>query len=260
MSALNVNPIVNLDKYTSSMKTTLSDKLFFTELIESDIYVDFGCADGSTLKALQNIYPNKILIGYDINETMIQLAKKNTSKVLYFSDQSELIDYLNKYKHLSKCLILNSVLHEIYTYSSKEELEEFYKFVFSNIFDYISIRDMMCSLEDNSNVDTSLISKLYSFKNYTQVKEFEKVWGKISSIRQLMHYLLKYRYIENWSRELYENYLPITIEEFLRLIPKNLNIEYSQRFFIPFIHNKILEDFGIDFCEDTHIKLILHRV
>ena len=54
MSALNMNPIVNLDKYTSSMKTTLSDKLFFTELIESDIYVDFGCADGSTLKALQN--------------------------------------------------------------------------------------------------------------------------------------------------------------------------------------------------------------
>lgn len=260
MSALNMNPIINLDKYTTSMKTTLSDKLFFTELIESDIYVDFGCADGSTLKALQNIYPNKILIGYDINEDMIQLAKNNTSRILYFSNQTELIEYLNKYKHLSKCLILNSVLHEVYTYSSKEEMEEFYQFVFSDIFDYISIRDMMCSSTSNNKVDNSLVSKIYQSKNSIQVKEFENVWGKLNTTRQLMHYLLKYRYIENWSRELYENYLPITIEEFLQLIPKNLNIEYSQRFFIPFIHNKILEDFGIDFHENTHFKLILHRV
>jgi len=57
-----------------------------------------------------------------------------------------------------------------------------------------------------------------------------------------------------------KNYLPITIEEFLQLIPKNLNIEYSQRFFIPFIHNKILKDFGIDFNENKHVKLILHQV
>lgn len=255
-----MNPIINLYKYTTSMKTTLSDKLFFTELIESDIYVDFGCADGSTLKALQNIYPNKILIGYDINEDMIQLAKNNTSRILYFGNQTELIEYLNKYKHLSKCLILNSVLHEVYTYSSKEELEEFYKFIFSDIFDYISIRDMMCSDSTNISVSPLLVSKIYQSKNLKQVIEFENVWGKLNTIRQLMHYLLKYRYIENWSRELYENYLPITIEEFLQLIPKNLNIDYFQRFFIPFIHNKILEDFGIDFCENTHIKLILHRV
>jgi len=255
-----MNPIINLDKYTTSMKTTLSDKLFFTELIESDIYVDFGCADGSTLKALQNIYSNKILIGYDINEDMIQLAKNNTSRILYFSNQTELIEYLNKYKHLSKCLILNSVLHEVYTYSSKEELEEFYQFVFSGIFDYISIRDMMCSSSSNNKVDNSLVSKIYQSKNSIQVKEFENVWGELNTTRQLMHYLLKYRYIENWSRELYENYLPITIEEFLQLIPKNLNVEYAQRFFISFIHNKILEDFGIDFHENTHIKLILHQV
>ena len=254
-----MNPIINLDKYTTSMKTTLSDKLFFTELIESDIYVDFGCADGSTLKALQNIYPNKIFIGYDINEDMIQLAKSNTSRILYFSNQTELIEYLNKYKHLSKCLLLNSVLHEVYTYSSKEELEEFYQFIFSDIFDYISIRDMMCSDTTNIPVNPLLVSKVYQSENFKQVMEFEKVWGKIVTVRQLMHYLLKYRYIENWSRELYENYLPITIEEFLQLIPKNLNVEYSQRFFIPFIHNKILEDFGIDFCENTHIKLILSR-
>ena len=168
MSALNMNPIINLDKYTTSMKTTLSDKLFFTELIESDIYVDFGCADGSTLKALQNIYPNKILIGYDINEDMIQLAKSNTSRILYFSNQTELMNYLNKYKHLSKCLILNSVLHEVYTYSSKEELEEFYQFVFSNIFDYISIRDMMCSNVTNILVNPSLVFKIYQSENLKQ--------------------------------------------------------------------------------------------
>ncbi|MGA1049083.1 MAG: hypothetical protein ACO3UU_13830, partial [Minisyncoccia bacterium] len=60
---------------------------------------------------------------------------------------------------------------------------------------------------------------------------FEKVWGSIfKDYRNFIHFLLKYRYTDNWEREVNENYLPsdaigYNIGEYLYHVSpkKNLN-------------------------------------
>lgn len=37
---------------------------------------------------------------------------------------------------------------------------------------------------------------------------------------------MKYKWVENWAREVRENYFPITIEEFLSKVPNNYVIDY----------------------------------
>ena len=53
------------------------------------------------------------------------------------------------------------------------------------------------------------------FKDITD--GFEDVWGAICDVRakkvdtkRLFHFLIKYRYQENWAREVQENYLPVS--------------------------------------------------
>ena len=46
------------------MKKSLLDKLFFLDKIDSEIIVDFGCANGELIKFMYNLFPNYIYIGY----------------------------------------------------------------------------------------------------------------------------------------------------------------------------------------------------
>ena len=83
--------------------------------------------------------------------------------------------------------------------------------------------------------------------------------GSIGINKNLIHYLLKYRYTENWDRELNENYLPISKEKLLSLIPKNYEVIFYEHYALPFLKEKVREDFGIILKDKTHIKLILKR-
>ena len=63
-------PISNLQSYIEGMNYSMRDKLFFTEIVNFDVIVDFGCADGTFLEELSKIKPNVKLIGYDLDDTM----------------------------------------------------------------------------------------------------------------------------------------------------------------------------------------------
>jgi len=57
------------------------------------------------------------------------------------------------------------------------------------------------------------------------LNSFESKWGSINdSYRTFMHYLLKYRYKNNWKREVNENYLPVSLETVKTKIPKTNKI------------------------------------
>ena len=51
-------PISNLQSYIEGMNYSMRDKLFFTEIVNFDVIVDFGCADGTFLEELSKINPN----------------------------------------------------------------------------------------------------------------------------------------------------------------------------------------------------------
>ena len=106
--------------YLQRMKTTIEDKCWWLEYIspEIDTIVDFGCAAGDLGVYLNTIYPNRFkYIGIDNDEDMLNLARKTNGFAFYKS----IYELPNEYTS-NAILILNSVMHEIYSYLSYEEI------------------------------------------------------------------------------------------------------------------------------------------
>ena len=260
---MNTN-IKDIALYNNSMRTTISDKLFFLDKIDSDcrIFVDFGCADGSLFNEMVNYLDSEkayLLIGYDLNPKMISLAKQNTIgsfgkiEIMFTTDWDIVKRNLN-----GKCaLILSSVMHEIYSYCNNAEISEFYHKCKG--FDYICIRDMMKDYSyDVAKVSEDDFNKLVRSADNTQLEDFCKQYGTLRKYENFAHFLLKYRYKINWERELKENYFPIYLETLLHIF-QDLQIIYLKRFTIKFLDDRIKEDFDITLNRPTHVKLILRR-
>lgn len=182
--------IANLKVYNDNMRKSLLDKAYFLSFVDSDTFIDFGCADGSLLKYIHEMFPDKKLIGYDISPEMLQVAEKN----------------------LEGCNV---------------------------------------SLYNN-------FENVISFP--THLAEFQSIWGNISNNKNLVHFLMKYKWVENWAREVRENYFPITIEEFLSKVPNNYVIDYFYEFIMPQTQQGILKDFNILLKDTTHFKCILRKI
>ena len=249
-----VAEIADIELYNRQMSASMGDKLFFEELInkdEIDTIVDFGCADGELLKQTKF---RCVKIGVDNSPEMRKEAKLNYPDCSY-------VEKLENIKEVDKTNALfnaSSVIHEIYSYLSKTEIDRFWKNVFKSGYKYISIRDMMVSektdrpLNDMAElvVRNSPYAKLY----YDFAKKFPE-----RRERDLLHFFLKYRYEENWERESVENYFPITTEELLKLIPENYEIVHFEPYKLEWTRNNIEETFGYKIQDETHLKLLLKR-
>lgn len=60
--------IANLKVYNDNMRKSLLDKAYFLSFVDSDTFIDFGCADGSLLKHIHEMFPDKKLIEHYENE------------------------------------------------------------------------------------------------------------------------------------------------------------------------------------------------
>ena len=91
--------------------------------------------------------------------------------------------------------------------------------------------------------------------------DFEQIWGPISQNKNLIHYLMKYRYVENWEREVRENYFPVYLEDLLNtLLSDNIyEIVYSNHYILPFTKSKIEKDFNIILADNTHVQILLRK-
>lgn len=152
---------------------------------------------------------------------------------------------------------MSSVFHEIVSYG------DFDKGIFEQELnkikpDYIFFRDMMTNESINRNInlqDLEKIKKCPLFEDYENTNKFNTQFD-------ILDFLFKYRYIKNWKREKDEIYFPIDIEEFekkLYLIIPNYSIIYKKHYILPYLKNKIKEDFDIDLVDNTHINFIFKR-
>lgn len=91
------------------------------------------------------------------------------------------------------------------------------------------------------------------------LNDFENKQGSIERNKNLLHFLMKYKYEKNWKREVLENYFPIPLEELLSMIPPSYQIVYKDVFALPFTKEAIKKDFDIDIKDTTHLKLILQK-
>ena len=240
-----MSPVENYQVYNSAMARSMYDKLFWVDKVKKpDCIVDFGCADGTMIEASKICFPNARYIGVD---TVPQTMVTNCEVVTKFEELSDLPE--------NTLLILSSVIHEVYSYA---DVNNFW----TNIvpFQQIVVRDMAVRESIyNSYVGVDLNrSKLYS--TYPeQVKDFEKVWCKIQNRQQLMHFLLKYKYTENWKREVQENYLPLSVQDLTKKFLYSHGIAYESHTPLQYLQEMWNKDFGIWFNAPTHAKLIFER-
>ena len=262
--------------YTEGMRKSMADKTWFLDKIDgADEIVDYGCADGALLKYISDAMPNVfVLTGVDIDEEMLKRAQKNIKNATLttpeaFSEETEFTKFMNA----RACLNCGSVIHEVYSYGTAESIEKFWEFVFKSGFKYIAIRDMAMSRIDISapkDVVDDALRKIgvYNYLHRDAQKRFNEFLSYIGaadkvrpdSWRDIVHYLLKYRYVTNWDREMRENYLPLLIEEVLLKIPSNYRVKYYEHYTLPYFKDKVLEDFIIDLKTKTHYKLLLERI
>lgn len=256
-----MNDIPDLTTYTSEMKKSLLDKAFFVDKIpDAQVFVDYGCGDAVLIRFIKAIFPDLTFVGLDNNPAMLELAKKNCPDVPFFSDFAVLRDFLAaEHKDCKIAVICNSLIHEVYSYSSQKQIDEFWKQVFDPIFSYMVIRDMMLNRYAQRPADPVAAIRVRHKANMEQVRQFEAVWGSINFNTNLIHYLLKYRYTKNWAHEVHENYLPITFEDLMALVPKDRQIEHVEHFTLPFVRTRVKADFGVDLTDNTHLKLIVGR-
>ena len=260
----------NLESYNANMAKGMEDKLWFVNHLTertSYVFVDFGCADGTLINILSQLPGfgnNHKYIGYDILEQMIDLAKTKYNwnpavNVSFTSDWDKITKRLCKMRE-RKILILSSVIHEVYSYGNEDDINLFWNKVLTTGFDYIFIRDMMYSVDLIRCTKSGDIGKIYSGAISTdQFKSFEERFGEIGNQKNFVHLLLKYRWKINWNREVNENYFPIDIDTFLDKFKEKYNINYLERFRVPFLEECWERDFHIEIEDYTHIKLFLEK-
>lgn len=254
--------IPNRELYNTRMARTVVDKIFFLAHIDADVFIDFGCGNGEVLKAISNFNSTATYIGYDISLEMIKEARTNSPKDFIYTHLLDVVkNYVDRFKSEGKktCLILSSVIHEIYAYSSQEEIDAFWKFVQETPFDYVAIRDMTYSHTDRK-ITSLEIKQLYNNLQYNkEVRDFVKVYGPLEDGINALHYLLKYRYSDNWKRELYENYFPISYSTYFNKL-SNYRCIYEHRYVLPYIQRIVWDDFEIELQSPTHCQIIFERI
>ena len=254
-----MTPINDLNVYTEGMKKSLEDKLFFLPMLEgkTSYILDYGCADGAMLKEIRKRNQYLGLSGYDQSIDMIGKAKVGAERIFFSSSLREVLDQIYL---LNSTLVLSSLIHEVYSYSHLNEIRNFWSFVLHGTFEYIVIRDF--SVSDalyKEMASEENVTKILSNENYKRIYEdFCYKCGQIVTQRDLIHFLLKYRYKENWEREVRENYLPLSTEALLKIIQgSEYKVIYQKNYTLPFLKQKVREDFNLDLEDYTHINLIL---
>jgi ribosomal protein L11 methylase PrmA len=256
-------PISNMHSYIEGMVLSYADKLFFLDKIDADIIVDFGCADGAILEKISRANPNIKLIGYDLDEKMLSIAKSKLGrKAILTSDWKKVEKIISKYNN--PALILSSVIHEVYSYSHSFIIKKFWDSqVFGDKFKWICIRDMIPMADMHKTDKNKFIRDVMRVRNRSNkeiLASFENHWGKLSNnYRTFIHYLLKYKYVDNWDREVKENYVPITLETLYKKIPSNYKIVYQDNFILPILQQQVKKDFNIEIKHTTHTKLIIEN-
>lgn len=251
--------ISNVDRYVERMQKSLDDKLFFVDKLDFDVIVDFGCANGAFLSKVKKMKPNVKIIGYDLDETMLSKARAElTSEDILTSNWDDVIREIQGYN--SPLLNLSSVIHEVYSYSHSSAVKSFWENqVFGGDFKWITIRDMIpsCKIDDIDSFRKD-VQNVRKRANKFYLESFEKRWGTINdNYRTFCHFLLKYRYIDNWEREVKENYLPVSLETLKKKIPSNYTIQYEQDFIVPFIQENVGKVFNVKIKHSTHVKMII---
>lgn len=264
-----MNAILNYQFYNDEMKKGLEDKLFFmnNEQVRSDLdfILDYGCANGALIKEMSVVFPDLQFSGFDLDEKMIEFARNQNIPNAGFYDDYEKARFRSlMYSKKETAILCSSIIHEVYSYGTPESINAFWQNLNDGSHKYILIRDMSLSKNDPffSQLDLDIKNKILKYADPSQISDFVSIWGDFKTNKDLYHFLFKYRYLDNWKREVEENYFPISLEDMIGEINlEQFELIYQKNYLLPFQQEVIKKDFDIDlsFEHKTHTNLIFRR-
>ncbi len=244
------NDIANNDIYLANMAKSFKDKAWFLKYLPKDVtmIVDFGGGAGEFVE-----YCNKQLKGtvkyvvIDNNRTFLSQAESKGFEC--FESLQELRE--EKGDELKNALlVLSSVIHEVYSYKDDfyDDVGVFWSDIKKCNFKCIAIRDMSMSVNVFKDLPVDAILWVYQniFKSndieykgkpFSEITtSFEEVWGDLCdvelkkvNVKQLIHFLIKYRYQENWQREVHEDYLPVTQDKLEKWLTSFMSYSFKHK-------------------------------
>lgn len=256
--SLGDSPIGDIHAYNKGMSLGIGDKAFFMKRIKPDFILDFGCADGALIQYIRQAYPDVQCAGYDISPAMERHFKENNPGVPFFSNWNEAKNYSSKFHN--SCILLSSVIHEVYTYSNSKQISKFWEDIFNSDFEYIVIRDTIPKGIDAVKDFKRDVAKVKKEVEPNLLADYERRWGTLeSSYRNFVRFLMVYRYKDNWARESFENYMPLTYNTLIRKIPNDYKVIYDKSFKYGPVAKDISKQYDIPIRKDTHLKMILRK-
>ena len=269
-----MNEIKNYDVYNQRMSKTLYDKCWWIDKIDDniDVIIDYGCGDGSLFKMINRIRPNKFeYIGIDNDDNMLRIAKQNIPCGTFYKSIDELSRYFSYPANLCSdniVFVMNSVMHEVFTYLNKKEQCELFTTICQKLNPkYIAIRDMYINEDDDlhicflpylQDIDDNIKNSKYTeiYKSYADSKSADHHARLFRIIDHYTEFFLKYTYEENWEREKNEVYLWDWMKTLDKYFYEKYTVEFENKFYIPFICQRIQNDFDLNWYVNTHKKVL----
>lgn len=259
--------ITNYNTYLARMDVSLPDKAFFVYRAPlARVIVDFGCAAGNLFRYIRSISNQEyIMIGYDNDATMRELASEAADVVCgTLAELREAIERTLEAHNLTMKNVLfnfSSVLHEMNNY----EIDDIFSFINKLRPGYISIRDMKFRCKREFPSERFYISDEKYLKQFHSFLAHRGIF--LPDLADFAEYLLKYKYTENWERELEEHYFfGFTRAEtyYCELINNNkYRPTWDVNYCLPHFDRQIKDDFNIFFNVSdyftTHEQLLLER-
>ena len=259
--------ITDYNTYLARMDVSLPDKAFFVYRAPlARVIVDFGCAAGNLFRYIRSVSNQEyIMIGYDNDETMRKLARESADMVCgTLAELCEAIEHaLTAHNLTMKNVLFNfsSVLHEM----NSDEIEEIFGFINNLRPGYISIRDMKFRRKRENPSERLCISDEEHLNQFHSFLAHRRIF--LPDLADFAEYLLKYKYTENWERELGEYYFFgfAYAERYYRALIDNHKYRptWDVNYCLPHFNRQIKDDFGISFDVSdyftTHKQLLLER-
>jgi len=255
---MSMDEIKNPQQYLERMSKPLQEKLKIAKFIpvSAKTFLDVGCADGTVTLALADMYPEINFLGIDMNEEFIKIAQKNVDKRTNVKFECcylrERLANTEKFDVVLFC----SVLHEFFSYGEGistvvKALSDAHEILEKD--GILIIRDMILyDYADKSSLWLEEMKEKVVARGgiFFQFSDFEKIFGKIDSVKQLNHFLLKYMYSDNWNREGKENYVPVSFEKYDELFNLlSMQILFQRSSALPYLKDKWKDDFGFSDVE-----------
>lgn len=258
--------IDNYAVYNDRMRRSMWDKAFFMDKVPgTELIIDFGCADGSLIRFLHELFPSMRYIGFDADPAMVEAANSICPEnAWFFSDKEAMLAQIRALAIDPMRITVNfsSVLHEVFHYDC--DRASITRLIAEVNPRYLVVRDMMYHADNpDAAAPPDAVAHLKRVLPAAQVADFEQQWGPIALRRNLVHLILKYKYTENWERECAENYFSYTMDDLQELLdPERRYAPILQyRYILPWFRYDAQNNLGLETGDEftTHFSLILSR-